>query len=105
MKLRPGYNVMEKQMCVAKLSDDSTCPLKAKEGQRFCAAHFKFAPRNMNPSSTTMDITVKELVKGIHYFVDDRFVYSHAEVLSGKENPVKIGEYVKQGGHYVVSWF
>jgi hypothetical protein len=96
---------MEKQLCVAKLSDETTCSSKAKEGHRFCAAHLKFAPRNMNPNSTTMDITVKELVKGIHYFVDDRYVYSHGEVLGGKENPSKIGEYVKEADTYTVSWF
>ena len=52
-----------------------------------------------------MDITVLELVKGIHYFVDDRFIYSHGEVLSGKENPAKIGEYAKSADAYTVTWF
>ena len=59
----------------------------------------------MKLSTTTMDVTVKELVKGIHYFVDDRYVYNHGEVLSGKENPEKIGEYEKVGKDYLIQWY
>jgi len=89
---------------VAKLSDESTCPARAKEGQRFCAAHLKFAPAGLG-SAPTMDITVKELIKGIHYFVDHRFIYNHGEVLGGKENPEKIGEYAKVDDAYVIQWY
>ena len=96
---------MEKPICVAKLSDDSVCTARAKEGHRFCAAHLKFAPKDLNPSSTTHDVTVKELVKGIHYYVDDRFIYNHGEVLSGKENPEKIGEYQQHGKDYALQWY
>ena len=90
---------------MAKLSDESICTARAKEGQRFCAAHLKFAPKDMTLTTTTMDVTVKELVKGIYYFVDDRYIYNHGEVLSGKENPEKIGEYEKVGKDYSIQWY
>ena len=92
-------------MCVAKLSSESKCQAKAKEGHRFCSVHLKFAPKNVSESETTMDVTVKELVKGIFYFVDDRYIYSHGEVLVGKANPEKIGEYTSDGKDYTIHWY
>jgi hypothetical protein len=96
---------MEKITCAAKLSDESPCLIKAKDGSRFCAMHLKFAPKDMHASSTTMDVTVKELVKGINYFVDHRYIYNHGEVLRGQENPAKIGEYESTGATYAIHWY
>ena len=89
--------------CLACRADGEQCTRRQQPNDKYCGTHKKGTPNGvMNVNNTTPDNKQTKIevwyeeINGIYYYIDDNNnVYKNEDIMSNKESPDIIGQWVK----------
>jgi hypothetical protein len=97
--------------CLACRADGEQCTRRQQPDDKYCGTHKKGTPNGvMTVNNTTSDnkqLKIEvwyEEINGIFYYIDDNHnVYKNEDIMSNKESPDIIGQWVKAAtGEYTI---
>jgi len=97
--------------CTACRANGEQCTRRKKQDSCFCGTHAKGTPHGVvDKDNETENSTLKKVevwiqeIKGINYYIDaNNNVYMPDDIVSGKQQPRKIGKWeLNEGGDYII---